>query len=129
MSINNIMADRQKRSSSIRHSSTRLAGVADFLSSEPFALKQHTVAEVERSLRDAGVPEREWLQELQGMAKDGSLQAFLETVEKSLLPKLRCREQEMLADLTLLQQQLCTTQRHTHTHARILLLCYAAAGL
>ena len=41
------------------------------------------------------------------MARDGSLQAFLLTVEQCLARKLRRREQEMLAELALAQQQLC----------------------
>ena len=91
--------------------------IGDFLSSEPYKLQQHTVAEVTRSLRAAGVPETEWLQELQGMARDGSLQAFLLTVEQCLARKLRRREQEMLAELALVQQQLCAPHIDTHTHS------------
>lgn len=82
-------------------------GVPNFLMSDPFALQPHTVAEVMCSLRDAGVPETEWLQELQGMERDGSLQAFLLVIEQSLVRKLRGKEQEMLAELASVQRQLC----------------------
>jgi hypothetical protein len=88
-----------------------------FLSSEPLALDQHTVAAVRRSLRDAGVPEIEWLQELQGMAGDGSLQAFLLTIERSLTLKLRHREEEILTELALVQQRLCALRTGTHPFA------------
>ena len=60
------------------------------------------------------VGETQWLQELQCMAHDGSLQAFLLTIDRSLALKLRCREEEILAELVLVQQKLCAL--HTSTH-------------
>jgi hypothetical protein len=93
------------------------ADVADFLSAEPFALQQHTVAEVTRSLRDAGLPDKEWLQELRGMARDGSLTTFLLKVERHLAAKLRRREQEILAELAIVQQQLCASSILCASHS------------
>ena len=93
-------------------------GIDDFLSSEPFTLEQDTITEVKRSLRAAEVPETQWLQELQCMAQDGSLQAFLLTIDRSLALKLRCREEEILAELVLVQQKLCAL--HTSTHPSLL---------
>ena len=56
------------------------------------------------------------------MARDGSLQAFLLTVEQCLARKLRRREQEMLAELALVQQQLCAPHIDTLSLSRSLAL-------
>ena len=80
--------------------------VGPFLSA--LGVRPRCIAEAEGSLRDAGVPEDEWLRELRGMEDDGSLHTFLRSVGKSLAPKLLRREQELVAELSLVQQELCT---------------------
>ena len=63
-------------------------------------------SEVVTALQNAGIPEPEWLGELQGMGADGSLPHFLGTVRAALATRLAAREQSFQREAAAVRLEL-----------------------